>query len=366
MVSTTIDKPNHKEYTFLEPIYAKDVNHQTKDFHLKITTSREIQKLEIRSFTKKPEDGFCLAGCYIQDIADHNQDTHYVHTDEPLISCIILLTFNDKFVHNFLIPSILGNTTIPYEIIVVYNGSNVNLELFKDFTIIQSETGCVSKAYNIGVTKAKGKYIALFHDDCLITKYQWHHLMLGKLQKETFAVSTEVVYNEMFDFDFLKGTPLVMTKKDYHTVGGHDEFYFAGIEDVDFSYQMIKRGWKIEKVTMPYRHFNGMSTVILLNDQPELMKTLFGYCLIPENVIEHWKTKVMSFSEIILLIQQVNGENLTYFNKKNTFVSEEEKQQYTASLTAADFPALFSIRKVYKEWLEKQFGSTQYVVNNQY
>ncbi|WP_299222393.1 glycosyltransferase [uncultured Aquimarina sp.] len=366
MISTTIDTRDHIEFTFKEPIYTKDVNHRTKDFHLKITTTREVQKLEIRTFTKNPEHGFCLAGCYIQDIPDHNPDIHYVQTDEPLVSCIILLTFNDKFVYNFLIPSILVNTTIPYEIIIVYNGSNVNLELFKDFTIIQSETGCVSKAYNIGVAKAKGKYIALFHDDCLVTHYQWHDMMLGKLQKDTYAVSTEVVYNEMFDFDFLKGTPLVMTAEDYKTIGGHDEFYFAGIEDVDFSYQMIKKGWKIEKITMPYKHFNGMSTVILLNDQPELIKRLFGYCLIPENIIERWKTKVMSFSEIILLIQEVNGENLKYFNKKNRFVSDEEKKQYTASLTATDFPALFSIRTVYKEWLEKQFRSTQYKVSNQY
>ncbi|WP_299311541.1 glycosyltransferase [uncultured Aquimarina sp.] len=365
MISTTIDRRNHIEYIFLETIYAKDVNHRTKDFHLKITTIKEIQKLEIYSFTEKPKDGFCLAGCYIQDIPDQKSDVYYEHTDNPLVSCIILLTFNDKFVHNFLIPSILANTTIAYEIIIVYNGSNVNLELFKDFTIIESETGCVSKAYNIGVAKAKGKYIALFHDDCLVTSYQWHDLMLGELRKETFAVSTEVVYNETFDFDFLKGTPLVMTKEDYKTIGGHDEFYFAGIEDVDFSYQMIKKGWKIKKVIMPYRHFNGMSTVILLNDQPEVIKTLFGYCLIPEKVIEKWKTQVMSFSEIILLIQQVNGENLKYFNKKNTFLSDEKKQ-YKASLTAPDFPALFSIRKVYKEWLEKQFGSSQYKVNNPY
>ncbi|WP_298539774.1 glycosyltransferase [uncultured Aquimarina sp.] len=365
MINATIDKPNHIEYTFIEPIYEKDVNHRTKDFYLKITKTNEVQKLEIRSFTKIPEHGFCLAGCYIQDIPDHSPDIYYVQNDEPIVSCIILLTFNDRFVYNFLIPSIVNNTTIPYEIIIVYNGSNVNLELFEDFTIIESETGCVSKAYNIGVEKASGKYIAIFHDDCLITNYQWHDVMLRKLQKDTLAVSTEVMYNEMFDFHFLKGTPLVMTADHYKTIGGHDEFYFAGIEDVDFSYQMIKKGWKIDKVVMPYKHFNGMSTVILLNDQPELIKILFGYCLIPENVIEEWKTKVMSFSDIMPLIQKVNGENLKYFYKKNTFVSDKDKRQYMASLTTADFPALFSIHKVYKEWLTKQFTSIPCKVSNQ-
>jgi hypothetical protein len=146
-----------------------------------------------------------------------------------------------------------------------------------------------------------------------------------------------------------------MSKENYETLGGHDTFYFAGIEDVDFSYQMIKKGCKIDKIVMPYKHFNGMSTVILLNENPELIKTLFGYCLIPEKVIEEWKTQAMHSSEIMVLIQDVNGENLKYFNQKNAFNSDEEKKKYTASLTATDFPALFSIPKNYKEWLEKQF-----------
>jgi glycosyltransferase involved in cell wall biosynthesis len=355
MVSASIVTPDHIEYTFFEPIYTKDIKHQTKDFHLKITTTGEEQKLEIYSFTKRPEDGFCLAGCYIQNIPDRNLTINYIHTDQPLISCIILLTFNDKFLYNFLIPSILANTTIPYEIIIVYNGSNANLELFKKFTIVESETGCVSKAYNSGVAKARGKYIAIFHDDCLITHYQWHNVMLDKLEKDIFAVSTEAMYNDLFNFQFLKGTPLVMTKENYETLGGHDEFYFAGIEDVDFSYKMIKKGCKIETISIPYKHFNVMSSVILLNDQPELIKTLFGYCLIPQNVIQHWKTKVMSFSERTSSIQKVNEENLKYFIKKYTFVSDKEKEDYKTSLTVIDFPALFSIQKVYKTWLEKQF-----------
>lgn len=355
MVSAREIAPNHIEYTFVQPIYSKEANYQTKDFHLKITTLNAQQKLEVLSFTKKPEDGFCLAGSYIQKIPDRNLNIKYAKASEPLLSCIILLTFNDKFVHHFLIPSILANTTVPYEIIIVYNGSHVNLELFKKFTVVKSETGCVSKAYNKGVLEAKGKYIALFHDDCLIEQFQWHDLMLAKLQKGTFAVSTEIVYNSMYDFYFLKGTPLVMSKENYEAVGGHDAFYFAGIEDVDFSYKMIKKGHKIDKISMPYRHFNGMSTVILLNENPELIKTLFGYCLIPEKAIEDWKTQAMHASEIMVLIQDVNGENLKYFNQKNDFNSDEEKKKYTASLTATDFPALFSIRKNYKEWLEKQF-----------
>jgi len=165
------------------------------------------------------------------------------------------------------------------------------------------------------VAKARGEYIALFHDDCLIQQPQWHDVMINRIQNGAFA----------------------------------------GIEDVDFSCQIINKGHKVEQIIMPYKHFNGMSTVILLNDQSELIKTLFGYCLITEKAIENWKNKVMHNSDIIILIQGVNGENLKYFKTKNSFTSDKAKKDYKTSLTTTDFPALFSIQKDYKIWLEKQF-----------
>lgn len=352
MIQSIVNEPNRMVFELEDFIYPNVIDHKTEAFHLKITNNNSAQQLEIISFTSDPKQGFCQAGSYVQNFPTSVLPIlEYSVSKEPLVSCIILLTFNDKFVSNFLIPSIIANTTVPYEIIIVYNGVNSNLELFRDFTVVNSETGCVSKGYNTGVAKAKGKYVAIFHDDCLITQYQWHDVMLQALQEGHFAASPESYYNEMFQFNFLKGTPLVLSKDNYESMGGHDELFFAGIEDIDFSYRILRKGYSIKEVSMPYVHFNGMSTVILLNNQSEAIKIVFGYCLIPESAIAKWKTRIMNSLEIQTLIQQVNAENLKYFRWKSESVSEIEGMKYTEIFTEKEFPALFSIRQSYQEWL---------------
>lgn len=355
MIQCVLREPDRLVFEFEDFIYPNEIDHKTAAFYLKISNSNNRQQLEVISFTSDPKQGFCQAGSYVQNFPSSVLNvSEYKASSMPLVSCIILLTFNDQFVSNFLIPSIIANTTVPYEIILVYNGVNIDMQQFKDFTVVASETGCVSKGYNAGVAKAKGKYVAIFHDDCLITQYQWHDVMLQTLQEGHFAASPESYYNEMLQFNFLKGVPLVLSKKNYESMEGHDELFFAGIEDIDFSYRILRKGHSIKEVSMPYIHFNGMSTVILLNNQSDAIKTAFGYCLIPESAIAKWKTKIMNAIEIRTLIQEVNTENLKYFRQKWESSSDIEDRKYTAVFTEKEFPALFSIRKSYQEWL---FGS---------
>lgn len=70
----------------------------------------------------------------------------------------------------------LVNQTIPtyqYEIIVVQNGKNNNDSLEKKFTSVRffrSETMNDPDAFNCGLEKARGKYIAFTHNDCYVDK----------------------------------------------------------------------------------------------------------------------------------------------------------------------------------------------------
>ena len=341
-------------HAFNEVIYDDCIDHQTRSFHLKITNEDSGQLLYITSYTKNTEQGFCEAGAFIQKLAPYDINIlSYSKSDEPVISCIILLTFNCFFVQNFLIPSIISHTTVPYEIIIVYNGIATDLTAFDNFNLIESETGCVSKAYNKGVAAAKGKFIAIFHDDCLITTHSWHQPMLAAINDGAFATSTESVYNPHFKFDFLKGTPLVLSKANYEFIGGHDEFYFAGIEDMDFSYRIQHKGYSVKRIAIPYRHFNGMSTVILLAGDSTLMRILFGYCLIPEHIIEKWKTRLMNSSETQDMMQAVHGENLRYFQNK----LQSDELLNSKSLTIGQYPAFYNIRLTYQNWLIQQFSS---------
>ncbi len=106
---------------------------------------------------------------------------------------------------------------------------------------------------------------------------------------------------------------------------------------------------------MPYRHFNGMSTVILLSDDTSLMRTLFGYCLIPENVIERWKNRLMGAAETLSLMLAVHQENLNYFSSKKSLSTNAGEITSLQQPTPGEYPALFNIRKTYQEWLAKQF-----------
>lgn len=315
------------------------------------------QCLHITSDTADPRDGFCGAGSFIQRFAPYPLDAlSYAGSRCPEISCIILLTFNCHFVQNFLIPSIVANTTLPYEIIIVYNGAATDLSLFERFNLIQSETGCVSKAYNTGVAAAKGRYIALFHDDCMVTSPGWHQPMIAAIDRGAFATSTESLYNPHFALEYLKGSPLLMPKANYEFIGGHDEFYFAGIEDLDFSYRIQLQGYTVKKVTIPYRHFRGMSTVILLSGRAEEVRTLFGYCVIPESAIEKWKARYMGSSETQAMIQAVNRENLQYFRMKWSMSAHGDTVMNRESLNPGTYPALSNIRTTYQQWLLKQFS----------
>lgn len=317
------------------PVFETPLNIETEYFSVKCAGENG----EVRSYTADPEEGFCRAGCAIQGMDYINRDLlSYEAADEPVISCIILLTFNLAFTRNFLIPSIISNTHFDHEIIIVHNGVEADLSAFEKFTVINSETGWVSRGYNAGVAAAKGKYIAIFHDDCIMSAPGWDKEMIAQLYTGSFATSTELVHNPAFNFHFLKGTPLVMRTQDYIEMGGHDENYFAGIEDLDFSWRMLAAGHTISKTVIPYYHFNGMSTVILLCGQPKEMQTLSGYCLIPANAIETWKTACMSHHQMQSQMHAVNAGNLRYFNSK--FNGKEHS-----------VPVFNDTRNLYDDWI---------------
>lgn len=207
----------------------------------------------------------------------------------PLVTCVILVTANEDFVREHVLPSIIENSHAhDIEIIVVYNGEGADLAPFSGLEVVRTEFGCVSKGYNEGVRRARGEYVATFHDDCMITDPRWIERAIEAIDDTCVAVSPEIVESPLEGGGRLrvaKNVPLVMRKRAILDVGGYDEAYYAGHEDLDFSYAILSAGQTFAEVDLGHRHFSGMSTIILLGGRPRLFRALFAHHIVPVRLL---------------------------------------------------------------------------------
>jgi len=131
----------------------------------------------------------------------------------PTVS-IIIPVYNAELEISKTITSVLNQTYLDYEIIVVNDGSTdgslVQLEKFSGkIQVLDQENGGVSKARNSGIKAAKGKYIAFLDSDDL-----WHPLKL----------SIQVALMEK-NHDWLASYTVTSFDKDYEFIDFFDYSY---------------------------------------------------------------------------------------------------------------------------------------------
>jgi hypothetical protein len=235
----------------------------------------------------------------------------------PLLSCIILLTANDLFVKNGLLPSLIKHSAgYDLEILLVHNGLETNLSQFRNFELIPSEFGCVAKGYNAGARRARGHYLAIFHDDCLVNDPNWIDKSLQQLERGYLAATPQI--DQMFQSRLAnaKNVPLVMRTQDFFELGGYDEHYYIGYEDMDFTHQILRAGRQVAKVELAHLHFEGMSTIIMYSGKPHLFRLLFGLNIFPQRCLkpfrDYYLLRLLKHREIQFLRQ----EHLLYFSEK--------------------------------------------------
>lgn len=259
----------------------------------------------------------------------------FENSQTPLLSCIILLTANDPFVAHHLIPSIIHNSRgYEIEIRLVYNGLGADLRRFQNFDVAYSEFACVAKGYNLGARRSRGKYLAIFHDDCIVADPNWIPKCLTLLENQYVAVTSELENNLGLGIQHplltLKNVPLVIERERFFQLGGYDENYYVGYEDVDFTYQLLEREQAFSKVEMDYFHFNGMSTILLFGGNLSYFKQLFAYHLLPKKIIfdlrNFYIQKLIQNADIAWLNQQ----QLLYFLSK--FERYWQKVDYQAAI----------------------------------
>ncbi|MBP9889896.1 MAG: glycosyltransferase family 2 protein [Leptospiraceae bacterium] len=196
---------------------------------------------------------------------------------QSLVSVVIPCYNYGKFLPE-AIASIENQTYQNWEIIISDDGSDEDtLKVVSDFRnhplirIIYLENGGPSRARNIAIRAAKGKYILpLDADDLISPAYMETAIRLLESNHNLGIVYCEAKFfgsnNEKWDLPeysfpaILLGNRIFVTsffrKQDWEKVGGFDEDFLDEWEDFDFWLKIIKLGrnvHRIEEVLFHYR-----------------------------------------------------------------------------------------------------------------
>ncbi len=228
---------------------------------------------------------------------------------------IIIVNYNVKeFLQNLLHSITKSAGRIKYEIIIVDNASNDgSVEFIKEKfpgvkLIANKENLGFSKANNLGLAIAQGKYLLLLNPDTLLREDTIQKMMEffesapdaglagckilnpdGTLQlacrrsfpgpwtsfckvtglSSLFPSSkifarynlTYLDENQTYEVDAISGSFMMMKKDVYEKVGGLDEEFFMYGEDLDLCYRIQKSGYKVYYVhSTQIIHYKGEST----------------------------------------------------------------------------------------------------------
>lgn len=228
---------------------------------------------------------------------------------------IIIVNYNVKeFLQNLLHSISKSSDKINREIIIVDNASNDGSvefisEKFPEFNIIANNKNLgFSKANNIGMKQATGKYILLINPDTLVSEDTFEKMIRffeenpivglagckilnpdGTLQlacrrsfpgpwtsfckvaglSNLFPESRIFArYNltyldpcQTYEVDAISGSFMMFRKDVYEKIGGLDEKFFMYGEDLDFCYRAQKSGYKVFYVhSTQIIHYKGEST----------------------------------------------------------------------------------------------------------
>ncbi|MFX1502703.1 MAG: glycosyltransferase, partial [Promethearchaeota archaeon] len=158
----------------------------------------------------------------------------------------------------------LSNLDYPnYEIIIVDDCSNDNTkEILKNSSvksIILEESVGSAQARNMGIKEAKNDIIALTDSDCFVSK-KWLRDLVPYLKKydavggkvkfydnlenrfNPFNAKKEIVLTKNSSINFLNTSNMIFKKEIWKSSGGFSNFR---IEDLEFSWRLMKKGYKL-------------------------------------------------------------------------------------------------------------------------
>ncbi|MDA3835588.1 MAG: glycosyltransferase, partial [Spirochaetales bacterium] len=214
----------------------------------------------------------------------------------PLAS-IIIVTYNSLPDVKQCVSSIVSNTSLLYELIIVDNSSTDGTQeylktLANAKTILNSTNNGFSRACNQGIKEAEGDYIVLLNPDTAVTK-NWDARMIAHFKEGVGAVGPVSNYVAgLQKFEFYKKEPVVgeidintlavklyqwnrgqgvetklligfclMIKKEViEKIGMLDEDLFLGNDDLEYSLRLRNNGYKLLVATDTFIYHKGQAS----------------------------------------------------------------------------------------------------------
>lgn len=267
------------EGTWLRAIYNSFISanqEKGKNFFKKFSRNFKIEN-ESRKKVNKNMPLMTSTGGSIEDFAND-----FKKFKEPLVSIIILTLNKISFTHQCL-DSVLKHTAVPYEIIVIDNGSDDSTCEFitnlKNVILIRNKKNMgFASGCNQGARYARGKYLLFLNNDTIVTE-NWLSALIsamrfykagivgpklisfnGDLQSAGCTIWRDGscygfgrrdnpdnrIYSFAREVDYCTGTCLLIKKDIFNKVGGFDKIYGNGYyEDADLCLKVKELGLKV-------------------------------------------------------------------------------------------------------------------------
>lgn len=286
-----------------------------------------------------------------------------------MILSVIIVSYNSSSFLELCLHSVakaISQLEIESEVIVVDNSSSddsceVLNNKFSFVKLIQNDENIgFSKANNLGVSKAKGKYICILNPDTVLQENTFDEILKfyksnikvgfvgcqmidgnGMFLKESKRVIPSIFssfmkvlgiskfYYSALDkdkrgyIDILAGAFMFVEKTIYDSVKGFDEDYFMYGEDIDLSYKALKKGYSNYYLgDVKIIHFKGESTdknSVYINRFYNAM-----YIFYTKHFNKFLFTKILAYSFFKFIISIKNLSNfsdlgLKLVNSKTTY-----------------------------------------------
>ena len=247
---------------------------------------------------------------------------------------VIIPCFNSGMIVKRAIDSIINQSWSEIEIILVNDGSTDTETLkilnsyshFNKLELINQNNFGLSSARNNGVKRAKGSYLFFLDSDDWIEPDALEIMLnfLKKYKDNSFVftdISTEGDINKtigkeynFFEQLFLNQLPysILISKKNWLSVGGYDEQMKDGYEDWDLNIRLGASKIYGQRLAQPLFHYNVSNTGMLLSKSSIKHSIIWKYIINKskglytfKNIIylwKKWRKKKSSYPLIIFLL----------------------------------------------------------------